>query len=55
MLKIGMEKSYRYVVDSFQKYFNGCVEEATNRLQGIVPDINSYIKLRSLSVAEKLL
>jgi 5-epi-alpha-selinene synthase len=54
MLEIGSEKSYRYVVGSVQKYFDGCVEEATNRLQGIVPELNTYIRIRSLSVAVEL-
>lgn len=54
MLQIGDLISFDRVVRSFEGYFHGCMLEAFNRLQGIVPDVNTYTKMRRLSVAGDL-
>ncbi|MBW4555015.1 MAG: terpene synthase [Trichormus sp. ATA11-4-KO1] len=39
-------KSFHHFVHSVEDYLHGCVQEAINRLQENVPDINTYIHLR---------
>ncbi|MBD2440394.1 terpene synthase family protein [Nostoc sp. FACHB-110] len=51
MLKTASTEWFSHFINSFQGYFDGCVQEAANRAQGITPDIESYIKTRSLSSA----
>jgi 5-epi-alpha-selinene synthase len=51
MLERGSAEWFHYFVRSVESYFNGCVREANNRIQGIVPDIESYEMLRRLSGA----
>ncbi|BAY25801.1 terpene synthase metal-binding domain-containing protein [Calothrix sp. NIES-2100] len=51
MLKIAKVEWFQHFIQSFQGYFDGCVQEAANREKGITPDIDTYIKIRSLSSA----
>jgi 5-epi-alpha-selinene synthase len=43
-------QSFHYFLQSFEGYLQGCFEEAMIRVQGIVPDIDTYMKSRNLSV-----
>jgi 5-epi-alpha-selinene synthase len=51
MLQRGSVKWFNYFVSSIEDYFQGSVQESTNRLLEIVPDIESYTSLRRLTVA----
>ncbi|MFB2770526.1 terpene synthase [Pelatocladus sp. BLCC-F211] len=44
------DKWFNYFLHCFIQYCHGCVEEATIRAQGIVPDIDTYMMCRRLSV-----
>lgn len=54
MLQKGGAKPFHHFVRSLEDYFHGCYLEAINRFQGVVPDIDTYIKIRSLSAAADL-
>jgi 5-epi-alpha-selinene synthase len=54
MLQRGGAKTFHHFVRSLEDYFYGCFLEATNRVQGIVPNVDTYIKIRSLSAAADL-
>ncbi|AVH67867.1 terpene synthase family protein [Nostoc sp. 'Peltigera membranacea cyanobiont' N6] len=54
MLQIGSIKWFHHFVCSFEEYFAGCVEEAINRAHVVIPDIDTYIKIRNLSSAGDL-
>ncbi|MDF5706103.1 MAG: terpene synthase family protein [Nostoc sp. S4] len=43
-------KWFKYFIRYLQDYFYGCVQEATNRAKGIVPDVDTYITIRRSSV-----
>ncbi|MEH1821252.1 MAG: terpene synthase family protein [Nostoc sp.] len=43
-------KWFKHFVNYLEDYFCGCVQEANNRAKGIVPDVNTYIKIRRSSV-----
>ncbi|MEA5625451.1 terpene synthase family protein [Nostoc sp. UHCC 0251] len=47
-------KWFHHFVCSFEEYFAGCVQEASNRAQEIIPDIDTYIRIRNLSSAGDL-
>jgi 5-epi-alpha-selinene synthase len=49
-LERGSIKWFRYFISCLEDYFQGCVWEATNRANGIIPDVESYIRLRRSSV-----
>ncbi|BAZ47680.1 Terpene synthase, metal-binding protein [Nostoc sp. NIES-4103] len=55
MLSTGSAKLLHRVVCSFEDFFDGCVLEATNRAQGIIPNVETYTNLRRLSVAGDLI
>ncbi len=44
------EKWFNYFLHCFEQYCDGCVEEAVIRAEGIVPNINTYMKCRRFSV-----
>ncbi|MCC5649649.1 terpene synthase family protein [Nostoc sp. XA013] len=44
------EKWFNYFLHCFEQYCHGCVEEAVIRAEGIVPNINTYMKCRRFSV-----
>jgi len=48
ILQIGSAKSLNYFVRSVEDYFDGCEKEATNRAQGIIPNIDTYSIIRML-------
>ncbi|MEH2067349.1 MAG: terpene synthase [Nostoc sp.] len=50
ILKIGSKEWFHYFVDRYQGYFDGCVQEAINRLHEITPDVESYMLIRRLSL-----
>jgi 5-epi-alpha-selinene synthase len=41
---------FKYFVSYLEDYFCGCVQEANNRAKGIVPDVDTYIRIRRSSV-----
>jgi 5-epi-alpha-selinene synthase len=43
-------KWFNYFISYLEDYFYGCVQEATNRAKGIVPDLDTYIMIRRSSV-----
>ncbi|MEH2348150.1 MAG: terpene synthase family protein [Nostoc sp.] len=43
-------KWFNYFISYLEDYFCGCVQEATNRAKGIVPDVDTYIMIRRSSV-----
>ncbi|MBG1266111.1 terpene synthase family protein [Nostoc sp. WHI] len=43
-------KWFKYFISYLEDYFCGCVQEATNRAKGIVPDVDTYIMIRRSSV-----
>ncbi|MEA5599881.1 terpene synthase family protein [Nostoc sp. UHCC 0252] len=43
-------KWFNYFISYLEDYFYGCVQEATNRAKGIVPDVDTYIMIRRSSV-----
>ncbi|MCW5317804.1 terpene synthase [Nostoc sp. KVJ3] len=43
-------KWFNYFISYLEDYFFGCVQEATNRAKGIVPDVDTYIMIRRSSV-----
>jgi 5-epi-alpha-selinene synthase len=47
----GDSKWFNHFVDSVKDYFDGCFEQTKNRIEGIIPDIESYIRIRRLTVA----
>ncbi|MBE8999789.1 terpene synthase [Nostoc sp. LEGE 12447] len=49
ILERGNTKWFHHFLCSFKGYFQGCVEEATNRIQGVVPDIDTYMAIRILA------
>ncbi|MGI2906531.1 terpene synthase family protein [Tolypothrix sp. VBCCA 56010] len=49
MLQKASVKWLHYFICGFENYLRGCVEEANNRLEGIVPDADTYIQMRRLS------
>lgn len=51
MLQKGDAQWFNYFVRCFQDYFHGCVLQANYRAQGIVPSVNTYIKIRNLCSA----
>ncbi|MBW4616747.1 MAG: terpene synthase [Desmonostoc vinosum HA7617-LM4] len=50
MLKKCTPEWFDYFVYRYEGYFDGCVEEAINRAQGITPDIDGYMLIRRLSL-----
>jgi 5-epi-alpha-selinene synthase len=44
------EKWFNYFLHCFNEYCRGCCEEAAIRAQGIVPDVDTYMKCRRFSV-----
>ncbi len=50
IVKRGNKEWFRYFVDRYEGYFDGCVQEAINRAQEITPDIDSYMLIRRLSL-----
>ncbi|MEH2058819.1 MAG: terpene synthase [Nostoc sp.] len=44
------EKWFNYFLHCFEQYCHGCVEEAAIRAEGIVPNIDTYMKCRRFSV-----
>ncbi|MDZ8188730.1 MAG: terpene synthase [Nostoc sp. ChiSLP02] len=50
ILQRGSKEWFDYFVNRYQGYFDGCVEEAINRAQGITPDVESYMLIRRLSL-----
>jgi 5-epi-alpha-selinene synthase len=55
MLRIWGAKYFHLLVPCLQDYFNGCVLQANNHSQSKVPDVDTYIKTRRLSVAGDLM
>lgn len=51
ILELDTERIFIYFVHQVEKYFQGCVQEAINREQMIVPGVDAYIKLRRLTGA----
>jgi 5-epi-alpha-selinene synthase len=49
ILERGNKKWFHHFFRSFKGYFQGCVEEATNRAQEVIPDINNYMAIRILA------
>jgi 5-epi-alpha-selinene synthase len=49
------KKWFNYFLQCFEQYCHGCVEEATIRVEGIVPNIDTYTRYRRFSVAGHLL
>ncbi|MDZ8225435.1 MULTISPECIES: terpene synthase family protein [unclassified Nostoc] len=49
MLEKASLKWLNYFICGFEKYLHGCFEEANNRVDGIVPDTDTYIAMRRLS------
>ncbi|TBR61102.1 terpene synthase [Westiellopsis prolifica IICB1] len=49
LLQIGSVKWYDYFVRSIEDFFNGCVQEAANKSQVNVPDVDTYIMMRRLT------
>ncbi len=41
---------FNHFICSFEKWLQGCVEEATIRAQGIIPDLDTYMMIRKSSV-----
>jgi 5-epi-alpha-selinene synthase len=41
---------FHHFISSFQEWLQGCIDEATIRAQGIVPDIDAYIMTRKCSI-----
>ncbi|QHG17683.1 terpene synthase [Nostoc sp. ATCC 53789] len=41
---------FNHFISSLEKWLQGCVEEATIRTQGIVPDLDTYMMIRKSSV-----
>lgn len=46
MIELGGSNYLPYFVQSVAEYFQGCVQEAYNRVNSTMPDINNYIALR---------
>jgi 5-epi-alpha-selinene synthase len=53
-LEISSLQSFHHLVCCFEDYFHGCVQEAICRVQGIVPDLDTYLKIRRSSVGVNL-
>ncbi|HEY9800022.1 MAG TPA: hypothetical protein V6D25_06650 [Leptolyngbyaceae cyanobacterium] len=51
IIKLGGEKYLPYFVQTVKEYFQGCVEEAWNRVNSTIPNINNYVALRRLTGA----
>ena len=51
LLEIDQKKGLNSFVYHVEKYFQGCVQEAINRQRKIVPDLDTYLKLRQLTGA----
>lgn len=51
ILQRGSAKWFDYFVRCYQDYFQGCILQAEYRAQEIVPDINTYIRIRNLCSA----
>ena len=49
ILERGNTKWFSHFLRSFKGYFQGCVEEATNRIQGVIPDLDTYMAIRMLA------
>ncbi len=49
LLQIESVKWYDYFVQSIEGFFNGCVQEAANKAHRNVPDVDTYIRMRSLT------
>ncbi|MBW4645448.1 MAG: terpene synthase family protein [Goleter apudmare HA4340-LM2] len=47
IIKSGNLTFFHHFVHSFEDYFNGCIEEANNRLNINIPTLENYIKIRS--------
>ncbi len=45
---------FHHFVRNFEDYFHGCLEEANNRVQLILPALDTYITIRSSSAAAAL-
>ncbi|MCC5657556.1 hypothetical protein LC608_11265 [Nostoc sp. XA010] len=43
-----------YFIYGFEKYLYGCFEEANNRLDGIVPDTETYIAIIGISITNSV-
>lgn len=41
---------FHHFISSFEKWLQGCIDEATIRAQGIVPDFDTYMMIRKSSV-----
>ncbi|MBF2063557.1 MAG: terpene synthase [Calothrix sp. C42_A2020_038] len=48
-LKINSGKWFNFFVYALEGFLDGCVHEASNRSQGIVPDVETYITMRRLT------
>lgn len=51
LLQIGGAKSFKNFISSVEKYFDGSVMEANNRLQGTIPNIENCAEIHMLSGA----
>ncbi|GAX40392.1 terpene synthase metal-binding domain-containing protein [Tolypothrix sp. NIES-4075] len=49
-LRTGKVEWFHHFLHAFEDYFHGCLQEASNRAQEIVPDVDTYIKIRRSSV-----
>ncbi|MBW4512005.1 MAG: terpene synthase [Scytonematopsis contorta HA4267-MV1] len=50
ILQKSTEEWFVYFYEAFEDYFNGCLLESKNRKLKIIPDIDTYIKLRRSSL-----
>ncbi|PLZ98232.1 terpene synthase [Fischerella thermalis CCMEE 5268] len=48
-LKIGNPRWFHFFVCALSEFLDGCVQEAHNRANGILPDVETYIILRRLT------
>ncbi len=48
-LQIGSAKWFNFFVCTLSEFLDGCVQEASNRAKGILPDVETYIILRRLT------
>lgn len=54
IIKRGSITFFHHFVCNFEDYFHGCLEEANNRVQLILPALDAYIAIRSSSAAATL-
>ncbi|MBD2452672.1 terpene synthase [Nostoc sp. FACHB-87] len=55
MIKVWGNRYFHLLVPCLEDYFNGCVLQATNHFRKTVPDLDTYVKTRRLSVAGDLM